>query len=119
MLDCIGVLAARVGRDDMLAEREVFDFVVRIFDVAAREIDVLDAARVGIDVRALGRRDDVLAGARDVTVAVLDVRGLEVVRETAVLIFWRMTEFSLRTAALTMPTLTMYVMIKIPILFIP
>ena len=47
------------------------------------------------------------------------VRGLVVVRETVVFVLLRVIVFSPRTAALAMPTLTMYAIIKIHAFFIP
>jgi hypothetical protein len=130
VLDDDGVLiAARAGRDMFVDVRALFFvlFVVpgRETDAAARDTVFAFVVRAVTGVRT---RDVVRTAAvfRGVVFAVRDtvdrffvVRGLVVVRETVVFVLLRVTVFSPRTAALAMPTLTMYAIIKIHAFFIP
>lgn len=137
VFDCIlGFVAARAGRDIFVDVRAMLillldtgDWPVRAIDFAARETVVVFAVRAGTDVRTFDvvralvvRGVETVAravAAREVVDWVVVLRGLTVVRETAVLGFLRATVFSSRTAALAMPTLTMYAIIKIQAFFIP
>ena len=139
VFDCVDVVAARAGRDVFVATRAVVVLPVpRAGDLVARPSDVVRAAvtdcapraeepvRTRCAARAVVVRVFVFCVARDAVPRVAadcvpDVRGVTLVRETVgagLDVFLDIASPS-RTAALAMPTLTIYAIIRSPVLFIP
>lgn len=129
------MIAARAGRDMLLVARVVVRLLaLRVADFVAGLSDVVDVARAPVMdceiragepvrtccvVRAVVFCDARDAVPRDTTDCVPDVRGVIFVRETVgVAVFLDIVAPS-RTAALAMPTLTIYAIIRSQVLFIP
>lgn len=119
--DCnvVAVVAVRAGREMFLCSDVVLRLVVRVA-VAVRDVFVVRVDRAGtVFVPPVVAWAEV---ARDVVVVVVLAivwRGVADERETVLFMPVRVMDFSLRTAALAMPTLTIYAIIKVKIRFIP